>query len=1515
MAQFPYMKAVPILNESSSYEAFVKEIKIWRLLKVCTAEEEGPMLFRTLTGKAKEAAMKLQVEQIGSAQGLDLILKELNKLYLSDENTRMFTALERFEQYKRPNELGISQFILEFEDLHDKVKQFNVNYPDVVLGFKLMKAARLSPENEKLVRATIATGKFSSATVTEQLKKVINDENSCTESKLPIKEEGATALYQENEDAVFYGNQKQNQYSSKYNFDSRYRGNSMRGYNTRGRFNPSRNFRQPNPQGMQFLRQPNPQGMQIKKNFQNQMNPKDSKGNLTKCHKCKSIYHWIENCPHASIQEKTQNSYCIFDTQDDENEYSLSDLDFQTQHDSNNINSQAHEQELDNLYPMYDTFFIHNETKCIDDKILTILYQSTDPIQGDQLVYLVRESLNMAILDSGCPKTVCGKLWFDNFSESLNKNLKITTSESQSKFRFGDSQAVKSLFKAVLPLTIQGKVINVESEVISNEIPLLISNSTLRKAGANMNYKDDSLTFMGIEQPLILTSTGHYAIPILDQNRETKNTVFLTTNYYKFGDEKQVARKLHVQFNHAHGYRLVKLLKDAKINDERLMKAVKDIEVTCSICQLYKKTPPRPVVTFPLATRFNEVIALDLKTIVKDKTYFIHIIDHATRFSAASVIHSKSKEIIIAEFFKIWISIFGHPEKVLVDNGKEFVNKDFGDLCENFNIKLKTTSAESAWSNGLCEKYNGVIGEAVKKVIEDVGCSLEIALAWSVNAKNSLHNVCGYSPYQMVFGQNPNLPLSFNSKLPALEGISSSELVRKNLNALHVARQEFVRLESCEKFRRAMRARFRTYANQRYFQGDSVYYKRNDDDKWKGPAKVIFQDNSKIWIKSPETHIPISVHPCRLQLVKHENSQSSESQSVKEGQHLQENNKLDITKSQINEIQLEPEDVEINQENQRGIQEEPGNLQDLEGNEVQEQIENQNIEVNRSRFTNEMLLEHKQLPKANEFIRYKLIGENDWKNCKILSRGGKAQGDNRFWMNIRDSNDQEYGIDWKKSIAEWEILEHNVFLSGIENEYYEKAKQKELDNFKLMKVYSEVKDNGQLAISVRWVFSKKIKEDKEELKARLVARGCEEDKGSLERQSPTCHKESLRVALFINACMNWEMNSLDVKCAFLQGKLLEREVYLRPPREANVKGVLWKLNKCVYGLVDASRHWYFRVKEELLKRNCKVSKLDPAVFYYYDNGLKGFLLSHVDDFFFAGSEAFKKMIEELKKVFIVSREDSYAFKYLGMELQQTNKGIFLSLHKYTSDLEEISLDKDRKSNRDLVLIDKEKNELRSIIGQLNWLSLVSRPDICFDVCQLSNSFKNATIDTIHNANKIIRKVKMKNTCLFFQKMNLNNLTLISYSDASHANLPDGGSQGGLYIEVTDGFKHTPIHWQSKRIRRVVQSSMAAELLALIEAIETTVLVREFMGELLFMNKRQIPIKAYIDNKSVFDSAHATNQIEDKSLRINLGILREHIKLKDIELIWIPTHNQLANVLTKTGCSFSELLNRICPGNH
>ena len=78
----------------------------------------------------------------------------------------------------------------------------------------------------------------------------------------------------------------------------------------------------------------------------------------------------------------------------------------------------------------------------------------------------------------------------------------------------------------------------------------------------------------------------------------------------------------------------------------------------------------------------------------------------------------------------------------------------------------------------------------VTKIVAETKCLLEIALAWAVNAKNSLHNVYGYSPNQLVFGRNSNLPSVINDKPPALEGTTSSEVVAKNLNALHDVHEE-----------------------------------------------------------------------------------------------------------------------------------------------------------------------------------------------------------------------------------------------------------------------------------------------------------------------------------------------------------------------------------------------------------------------------------------------------------------------------------------------------------------------------------------------------------------------------------------------------------------------------------------------------------------------------------------------------------------------------------------------------
>ena len=55
---------------------------------------------------------------------------------------------------------------------------------------------------------------------------------------------------------------------------------------------------------------------------------------------------------------------------------------------------------------------------------------------------------------------------------------------------------------------------------------------------------------------------------------------------------------------------------------------------------------------------------------------------------------------------------------------------------------------------------------------------------------------------------------------------------------------------------------------------------------------------------------------------------------------------------------------------------------------------------------------------------------------------------------------------------------------------------------------------------------------------------------------------------------------MDIKTALLQGKQFERIGFLESPQEAKVpKGYIWKLNKCVYRLNDASQEWYLTANE------------------------------------------------------------------------------------------------------------------------------------------------------------------------------------------------------------------------------------------------------------------------------------------------------------------------------------------------
>ena len=65
----------------------------------------------------------------------------------------------------------------------------------------------------------------------------------------------------------------------------------------------------------------------------------------------------------------------------------------------------------------------------------------------------------------------------------------------------------------------------------------------------------------------------------------------------------------------------------------------------------------------------------------------------------------------------------------MIDNGRKFADSQFIEMCENLGIILKTTAAESPWSNGLVERHNMIISEMLDKVILDSHVDLELALS------------------------------------------------------------------------------------------------------------------------------------------------------------------------------------------------------------------------------------------------------------------------------------------------------------------------------------------------------------------------------------------------------------------------------------------------------------------------------------------------------------------------------------------------------------------------------------------------------------------------------------------------------------------------------------------------------------------------------------------------------------------------------------------------------------------
>ena len=1362
----------------------------------------------------------------------------------------MYETFESFIYFKREAHMNIADFINEFERRYNKSKEHKFELSSSTRAFFLLNQANLSDDHKKLVRATLTGLEYDE--MKTKLKKVFGVEaGSVANGELKIKVEDIN-VGEEEEDVLYGGYRSQRSRGTNRRYLSNRGGY---GYNSRGAYGER------DRKGFNKVQSQH-------KSERSSLNGFDRRGNRMKCSYCESIFHLAAACP-----EKT--------------------------------------------------YYNEDEDEVEDHDI--VLYQSSLLTEKEYDIFVAEASV-AAILDSGASASVAGKVWLEGYLEGLpkKKQEQVEYYNSSSTFKFGSQEKFKSLYRVKIPAKVGSKDISIVTDVIESKIPLLLSKEAMKKADTNINFTNDTVTMLGEVQKVVITQSGHYAIPLnaartVLRDVETSKDVKITLSVESTKDMRKIASKLHSQFGHPPSHKLITLLKRAgKADNKELIEEIQKVGENCQICKEFTRPSPKPVVGLPHATKFNETVAMDLK--FYDGKIILHLIDHLTRFSTAIIVKFKESEEIIAGIFRSWIHIFGPPGKFLTDNGGEFANEKFLKMAETMNIRVMNTAAESPWSNGLVERHNATLAEILRKVMAEGKTDLETALAWTINAKNSLSNVHGFSPAQLAIGSSPQLPNVFNDKLPALEPLTGEDIITKNLKCMREARKAFIEAENSERIKRALVHNVRPSSKNKFVTGDIVFYKRNDCRRWKGPGKVIGHDSTNILIKHGANYV--RAHACRVLPDK----------AVPPGQIESESESGEKT-SEEEETPMNSRHLISDQDSSESGPEQP-----------EREVSHHNSEDNQR---NVKASDNQRNLKRGMKIEFKADGK--WYSGEVVRRTGKSTGKFKDYWEIRTESDGVIELNMREDIDEWKPHEDmpsgneaQVSYASVQNadpivertddgrhecifvveESLKKkttddlrdAKQEEIRRWIEEEVYEEVIDKGQSKLSTTWVVTTKAEGQDIRTKARLVVRGYEEDSCEIRADSPTCSKDNIRMLLGVAGGKGWKVHSLDVKAAFLQGKAIDREIYVKPPLEFRKEKRLWRLKKVVYGLCDASRNWYLRVAEVLQNLGMKVCKYDNAVFLFRKGDLQGLVLVHVDDMLYFGTDEFlTKVVKPFKETFRISKEETSVFRYVGINVIQTDRCITLDQNQYLNNMSGDLIAKEAQRDKFRFASEEEKKSFRQGIGQLGWLTSISRPEASFDYCVLSTRQTRPQISDFLQYKKTVRDVKNNDYKIMMKKLDMRSLELTVFSDASFGNLSGGASQLGYMIFLSDkNGNAVPIVWASKKSKRVARSTLTAETLAAVEAVEAAVMCRKVLEDVL--NKALPPIKLMVDNKSLYDTSNTTNVLADKRLMVDMSALRQMVTEKEVTIRWIPAEKQLADVLTKSGANKAKLTGVLASGS-
>ncbi|CAK0796441.1 unnamed protein product [Prorocentrum cordatum] len=412
----------------------------------------------------------------------------------------------------------------------------------------------------------------------------------------------------------------------------------------------------------------------------------------------------------------------------------------------------------------------------------------------------------------------------------------------------------------------------------------------------------------------------------------------------------------------------------------------------------------------------------------------------------------------------------------------------------------------------------------------------------------------------------------------------------------------------------------------------------------------------------------------------------------------------------------------------------------------------------------------------------------------------------------------------------------------------------ELDRFNKAKASEEV-------MRMRWILEWKIDESTgdKKAKARIVVLGyMDPEYEHRSTTAPTMTRASRHLLLQMMSRLGFKGHKADVTGAFNQNRETQHNLFVMPVKELATalglpEGVAMRLRKAVYGLVEAAIEWFMTVGEALTKFGWTQMKMDPCVWVLYGD-------AHGRDNSF-NKEALQEFIDpELLDVLVAAKGDldivavagshvddsllrGKEFMQTGVKIkQQPDRSFRMDRNEYVKTIEKAFLTPERKKNKEAETTDREKGQLRAILGAVG----------CHSQAQV--------------------------------------LVPIEWSDSSESNRPDGKSSKGLVAGMA------PVKILKGDETDVILDELFGIKLQWLEMLGNNINWRNPEDTLA-----KLPGAVVVDAKGLYDKLQTTVctfRGKEKRTDVETMTLKERTQAANNWMLWVHGDAQLANSLTK-----------------